>query len=134
MADKRDFRKVDEYTWELPTDYRSDMRVPVRVFADSKLFEAAFRDRSVEQLINTSTLPGIVKYAMALPDVHQGYGFPIGGVAGIDAGEGVISPGGVGYDINCGVRLLASNRAWHARRMLSAQRSTAACREPSRVK
>lgn len=109
MADKRDFRKVDEYTWELPTDYRSDMRVPVRVFADSELFEAAFRDRSVEQLIDTSTLPGIVKYAMALPDVHQGYGFPIGGVAGIDASEGVISPGGVGYDINCGVRLLASN-------------------------
>jgi tRNA-splicing ligase RtcB len=85
------------------------MRVPVRIFADAELFDAAFRDRTVEQLINTATLPGIVKYAMALPDMHQGYGFPIGGVAGIDADSGVISPGGVGYDINCGVRLLASH-------------------------
>jgi tRNA-splicing ligase RtcB len=85
------------------------MRVPVRVFADPELFNAAFGDRSIEQLVNTATLPGIVKYAMALPDVHQGYGFPIGGVAGIDADDGVISPGGVGYDINCGVRLLASH-------------------------
>jgi tRNA-splicing ligase RtcB len=109
MAGKRDFRRVDEFIWELPRDHRDDMRVPVRLFADAELFEAAFRDRSVEQLINTSTLPGIVKYAMALPDVHQGYGFPIGGVAGVDATDGVISPGGVGYDINCGVRLLASH-------------------------
>jgi len=109
MADKRDFHQVDNYTWELPTSYREDMRVPVRLFADSDLFSAAFGDRSIEQLVNTATLPGIVKYAMALPDVHQGYGFPIGGVAGIDADDGVISPGGVGYDINCGVRLLASH-------------------------
>ena len=108
MAEKRDFKQVDNYIWELPTSYREDMRVPVRLFADSELFNAAFGDRSIEQLVNTATLPGIVKYAMALPDVHQGYGFPIGGVAGIDADDGVISPGGVGYDINCGVRLLAS--------------------------
>jgi tRNA-splicing ligase RtcB len=85
------------------------MRVPVRIFADSELFDAAFGDRTVDQLINTATLPGIAKYAMALPDMHQGYGFPIGGVAGIDVDSGVISPGGVGYDINCGVRLLASH-------------------------
>lgn len=109
MADKRDFERVDEYIWELPSSYREDMRVPVRLFADSELFDAAFGDRSIEQLVNTATLPGIVEYAMALPDVHQGYGFPIGGVAGIDADDGVISPGGVGYDINCGVRLLASH-------------------------
>ncbi len=109
MADKQDFQRVDDYIWELPTGYREDMRVPVRLFADSELFNAAFGDRSIEQLVNTATLPGIVKYAMALPDVHQGYGFPIGGVAGIDADDGVISPGGVGYDINCGVRLLASH-------------------------
>jgi tRNA-splicing ligase RtcB len=108
MAHKKDFERVDKYIWELPTSYREDMRVPVRLFADSELFDAAFGDRSIEQLVNTATLPGIVKYAMALPDVHQGYGFPIGGVAGIDADDGVISPGGVGYDINCGVRLLAS--------------------------
>ena len=107
MASQQDFRRIDQYTWELPEDYRDDMRVPVRLFADAELFKAAFGDRTVEQLINTATLPGVVKYAMALPDMHQGYGFPIGGVAGIDAKSGVISPGG--YDINCGVRLLASN-------------------------
>jgi len=109
MAGRTDFEQVDNYIWELPTTYREDMRVPVRLFADSELFNAAFGDRSIEQLVNTATLPGIVKYALALPDVHQGYGFPIGGVAGIDADDGVISPGGVGYDINCGVRLLASH-------------------------
>jgi tRNA-splicing ligase RtcB len=109
MASKKDFQRIDKYTWELPKAHRGDMRVPVRVFADAELFDAAFRDRTVEQLINTATLPGIVKYSMALPDMHQGYGFPIGGVAGIDADLGVISPGGVGYDINCGVRLLASH-------------------------
>lgn len=112
MASKGDFRRIDQYTWELPKSHRGDMRVPVRLFADDELFDAAFGDRTVEQLINTSTLPGIVKYAMALPDMHQGYGFPIGGVAAIDAMNGVISPGGVGYDINCGVRLLASDLDW----------------------
>ncbi len=112
MTGKQDFQRVDRFTWELPKDHREDMRVPVRLYADSELFDAAFGDRTVEQLINTSTLPGIMKYAMALPDMHQGYGFPIGGVAGIDAESGVISPGGVGYDINCGVRLLASNLDW----------------------
>jgi len=112
MATKQDFQRIDEFTWELPKGHRGDMRVPVRLYADEALFDAAFGDRTVEQLINTSTLPGIEKYAMALPDMHQGYGFPIGGVAGIDAESGVISPGGVGYDINCGVRLLASNLDW----------------------
>jgi len=112
MASKQDFQRIDQYTWELSQNHRDDMRVPVRLYADSELFDAAFGDRSIEQLMNTATLPGIVKYAMALPDMHQGYGFPIGGVAGIDASSGVISPGGVGYDINCGVRLLASNLDW----------------------
>jgi tRNA-splicing ligase RtcB len=109
---KKDFRRIDNYTWELAEDFRDDMRVPVRLFANTELFEAAFGDRTVEQLVNTATLPGITKYAMALPDMHQGYGFPIGGVAGIDARSGVISPGGVGYDINCGVRLLGSHLDW----------------------
>ncbi len=101
MAQKKDFRRVDKYIWELPQDFRGDMRVPVRLFGSPELFEAAFRDRTVEQLTNTATLPGIVKYAMAMPDFHQGYGFPIGGVAAVRADSGVISPGGVGYDINC---------------------------------
>jgi tRNA-splicing ligase RtcB len=109
MAEKKDFKQVDEYIWELPASSRDDMRVPARLFGDKALFDAAFQDRTVEQLINTTSLPGIVGYAMAMPDFHQGYGFPIGGVAAMRADDGVISPGGVGYDINCGVRLLGSH-------------------------
>lgn len=109
MAQKSDFRQVDEYVWELPQDFRDDMRVPARLFGDAELFDAAFRDRTVEQLINTSTLPGLVKYVLAMPDFHQGYGFPIGGVAAMRLDTGVISPGGVGYDVNCGVRLLGTH-------------------------
>ncbi len=101
MVAKRDFRRIEKYIWELPKGVRDDMRVPARLFADGELLEAAFRDRTVEQLLNTTTLPGIVRYAMAMPDFHQGYGFPIGGVAAMRADGGVISPGGVGYDINC---------------------------------
>jgi tRNA-splicing ligase RtcB len=108
MVLKTDFQRVDKYIWELPEDFRDDMRVPARLFGDAELFDAAFGDRTVRQLANTATLPGIVKYAMALPDFHQGYGFPIGGVAAMKATSGVISPGGVGYDINCGVRLLGT--------------------------
>jgi tRNA-splicing ligase RtcB len=108
MVQKSDFQRVDTYIWELPKDFRDDMRVPARLFGDAELFAAAFRDRTVEQLANTATLPGIVKYALAMPDFHQGYGFPIGGVAAMRRDTGVISPGGVGYDINCGVRLLGT--------------------------
>lgn len=109
MVQKSDFKRVDEYIWELPKETRDDMRVPARLFGDAELFEAAFRDRTVEQLMNTATLPGIVKHALAMPDFHQGYGLPIGGVAATRADTGVISPGGVGYDINCGVRLLGTH-------------------------
>mgnify|MGYP006306327503 CR=1 FL=1 len=109
MVRKQDFKRIDEYTWELPRDYRDDMRVPARLLGDQMLFDAAFDDHTVEQLANTTTLPGVVRCTMAMPDFHQGYGFPIGGVAAIRAEDGVISPGGVGYDINCGVRLLASH-------------------------
>jgi len=105
---KSDFFRVAEQIWELPRDFREDMRAPARLYADEALLEAALTDNSVEQLVNTSTLPGIVKYAIAMPDIHQGYGFPIGGVVATRLPEGIISPGGVGYDINCGVRLLAS--------------------------
>ena len=109
MAQKNDFQRVGEYIWELPQDFRDDMRVPARLFGDAELFDAAFGDRTVEQLVNTATLPGIVKCAMAMPDFHQGYGFPIGGVAAMRADSGVISPGGVGFDINCGVRLMGTH-------------------------
>jgi tRNA-splicing ligase RtcB (3'-phosphate/5'-hydroxy nucleic acid ligase) len=96
--------------YEIPRTFRSDMRVPARVFLNEQLLQAALSDRSLWQLVNTTTLPGIQRYAYAMPDIHEGYGFPIGGVVAtaIDQG-GVISPGGIGYDINCGVRLLSTN-------------------------
>jgi tRNA-splicing ligase RtcB len=109
MVQISDFRQVDEFIWELPREFREDMRVPARLFADAALLEEAFSTRTIDQLVNTATLRGITRYAMAMPDFHQGYGFPIGGVAAMDMDKGVISPGGVGYDINCGVRLLASH-------------------------
>jgi tRNA-splicing ligase RtcB (3'-phosphate/5'-hydroxy nucleic acid ligase) len=102
-----DLRRIDETLWEIPAESRGDMRVPARVFADEELLAAIEQDRSLEQLQNVATLPGIVEAALAMPDIHQGYGFPVGGVAATELPDGVISPGGVGYDINCGVRLLA---------------------------
>ncbi|MBN2267530.1 MAG: RtcB family protein [Candidatus Babeliaceae bacterium] len=86
------------------------MRVPARVFASNKMLEQVLSDRSLEQLVNVTTLPGIKGHALAMPDVHEGYGFPIGGVAALSYDTGVISPGGIGYDINCGVRLLRSEK------------------------
>jgi tRNA-splicing ligase RtcB len=83
------------------------MRVPARLFADREILDAIRDDRSLEQLENVATLPGIVEAALAMPDIHQGYGFPVGGLAATEPPDGVVSPGGVGYDINCGVRLLA---------------------------
>src|SRR5574342_474099 len=94
---------------DIPVTTRSDMRVPARVYADDVLWEQISRDRSLDQLINVTTLPGVTRCAYGMPDVHEGYGFPVGGVAAMRAADGVISPGGVGYDINCGVRLLASD-------------------------
>ncbi len=101
-----ELREVGERLWELSADARADMRVPARVFADRELLTQIAGDRSLEQLQNVATLPGIVDAALAMPDIHQGYGFPVGGVAATETPDGVISPGGVGYDINCGVRLL----------------------------
>lgn len=98
--------RIDDELWELPIGTVPGMRVPARVFADDQLLDAIARDRSLEQLANVATLPGIAGAALAMPDIHQGYGFPVGGVAATSIEEGVISPGGVGYDINCGVRLL----------------------------
>ena len=99
--------RVDEVLWEIPAAARADMRVPARVFADRALLDAIAHDDSLEQLQNVATLPGIVEAAIAMPDIHQGYGFPVGAVAATAMPDGVVSPGGVGYDINCGVRLLA---------------------------
>ncbi|MBI2099610.1 RtcB family protein [Candidatus Uhrbacteria bacterium] len=101
-------KKINDFVFEIPRSHRPDMRVPGRIYSDEKLLKEISEDRSIEQLINVATLPGIQKYAIAMPDMHEGYGFPIGGVAAISSREGVVSPGGVGYDINCGVRLLRS--------------------------
>jgi len=105
QADK--VNKVSEGIWELPMSYKTGMRVPGRIFLSDVLMEG-LESGTLEQVANVATLPGIQKYSMAMPDAHLGYGFPIGGVAGFDLEEGVISPGGVGFDINCGVRLLKS--------------------------
>jgi tRNA-splicing ligase RtcB len=101
--------QISDTEWEIPTYIRHDMRVPVRVFATRELLEQIINDKSLEQAINASTLPGLVGHVIVMPDIHQGYGFPIGGVAATEYPGGVISPGAIGYDINCGVRLLASN-------------------------
>jgi len=110
---KKDFEQLGPFLYEIPQSYREDMRVPARFYADDKLLESALSDTSLDQLVNTATLPGVVKQAMAMPDIHQGYGFPIGGVVGTALPDGVISPGGVGYDINCGVRLLGTRLDRH---------------------
>jgi tRNA-splicing ligase RtcB len=108
MVSLKDLHQVSEYEWEIPQDFRSDMRAPVRIYATRRLLEAILEDKSLEQAVNAATLPGLVGAVTVMPDMHQGYGFPIGGVAATRYPQGVISPGAIGYDINCGVRLLAS--------------------------
>jgi len=99
--------RVHDYLWEIPRS--GEMRVPGRIYANEHMLDEIRDDPAVTQVANVACLPGIVGYSLAMPDIHWGYGFPIGGVAAIDADEGVISPGGVGYDINCGVRLIRTN-------------------------
>jgi len=109
MLQKENFRKITEWLWEIPQNFRPDMKAKARTYVSEKMLEESFKDRSLWQLVNVATLPGIINYSIAMPDMHEGYGFPIGGVAAMDARTGVISPGGVGYDINCGMRLLKSD-------------------------
>lgn len=109
MFDKSKLVKLEDFLWEIPVSFRSDMRVPARIYASDEMIGEIISDKSLEQLVNVAALPGIVNYSLAMPDVHEGYGFPVGGVAAFDAKEGIISPGGIGYDINCGVRLLKSS-------------------------
>ncbi|MBI4497324.1 MAG: RtcB family protein [Chloroflexi bacterium] len=101
--------RVDEYHWEIPQDYKPGMRVPGRIIADERIIRELREDQSLEQVANVAFLPGIVKYSLAMPDIHWGYGFPIGGVAATRWEDGVVSPGGVGFDINCGVRMLRTD-------------------------
>ena len=108
MLTLRDFTQLSDFEWEIPLTYRKDMRVPVRIFATHRLLIESLGDLSMEQAVNAATLPGVVGAVCVMPDMHQGYGFPIGGVAATHFPDGVISPGAIGYDINCGVRLLSS--------------------------
>jgi tRNA-splicing ligase RtcB len=108
MVEKSDLVRLSEYVWEIPKSYRGDMKVPARIYASNRLLKLIFRDRSLKQLVNTAAMPGVVKRVLVMPDAHQGYGPPIGGVVPTRFPEGVVSPGAVGYDINCGVRLMAS--------------------------
>src|SRR5262245_13888301 len=109
MAIIDSLRKVSDTVWELPATYKKGMRVPARIVATEKLVREM--DEAVyQQISNVATLPGITSYALCMPDGHSGYGFPIGGVAAMDVQEGgVISPGGIGFDINCGMRLVITN-------------------------
>jgi tRNA-splicing ligase RtcB len=101
--------KIDDYRWEIPVSYKSGMRVPGLVYADETMLEVIKEEQSLEQVANLAFLPGIIKHSLAMPDIHWGYGFPIGGVAAMRISDGVVSPGGVGYDINCGVRLIRTD-------------------------
>src|SRR5207237_7354253 len=101
--------RVDNNRWRIPTRFNANMHVPGMVYADDELIEQILEDNALQQVANVATLPGIVGYSLAMPDIHWGYGFPVGGVAATSAENGVVSPGGIGFDINCGVRLLATD-------------------------
>lgn len=107
--DRSQLERIDRYRWLAPRRARAGMLTDAVIYADERLIEPILKDLSIEQAMNVACLPGIVGRSLAMPDIHQGYGFPIGGVAATDWNRGVVSPGGVGFDINCGVRLLASN-------------------------
>src|SRR3954470_10947515 len=105
--------RVTDFCWRIPKSYKAGMRVDGLIFADDAMIELIRKDQAPEQVANVAFLPGIQHASLAMPDIHWGYGFCIGGVAATDPEEGgVISPGGVGYDINCGVRLLRTNLEW----------------------
>src|SRR4030042_1111269 len=101
MVSLKDLKKITDFEWEIPKTIHPDMKVPVRIFATRQLLEEVKDDNSLQQAVNSATLPGLVGHVIVMPDMHQGYGFPIGGVAATRYPEGVISPGGIGYDINC---------------------------------
>lgn len=104
-------QKLNDYLWEIPKTFRKDMRVPARIYATEKMLADITSDRSLNQLVNTTAIPGIQKYALAMPDVHEGYGVPVGGIFASLYPDGAVSPGAIGYDINCGVRLLKSEQS-----------------------
>jgi tRNA-splicing ligase RtcB len=106
---KKILQKLDEWRWVLPQEYKPGMRVPGLIYASEEMLDQMSEDMAIEQVANVAFLPGIVGYSLAMPDIHWGYGFPIGGVAAMRLEDGVISPGGVGFDINCGTRLIRTD-------------------------
>ncbi len=108
MSWLKTLNQIDDYRWELPKEYKRAMRVPALIFADRPMLEQLEGDQAIEQAANVATLPGIVGRSLAMPDIHWGYGFPIGGVAAMRVEDGVVSPGGVGFDINCGARVITT--------------------------
>ena len=101
--------KIDDYRWEIPQSYKKGMAVPGLIFTNESMLNHIWEEQVFQQVANVAFLPGIVDHSLAMPDIHWGYGFPIGGVAATRVRDGVVSPGGVGFDINCGVRLLRTN-------------------------
>ena len=101
--------KLDAYRWRIPTSYKPGMRVPGLIYADESMLGQIVEDQALEQVANVAFMPGIVGASLAMPDIHWGYGFAIGGVAAMRVSDGVVSPGGVGFDINCGVRIMRTN-------------------------
>ena len=102
-------KRKDDYRWEIPTSYKEGMTVPGLIYTSESMLSHIWEEQVFQQVANVAFLPGIVGYSLAMPDIHWGYGFPIGGVAATRVEDGVVSPGGVGFDINCGVRLVRTN-------------------------
>jgi tRNA-splicing ligase RtcB len=109
IREKIPLERVDTYRWRISQSYQPDMHVPGLIYADDELIEQMIDDNALQQVANVATLPGIVGYSLGMPDIHWGYGFPVGGVAATHAVSGVVSPGGIGFDINCGVRLISTD-------------------------
>ena len=102
-------KKINDFLWEIGKDENPAMNVPIHIYANEKIMQTMGKDRTLKQAMNAASLPSIVKHMLVMPDGHEGYGFPVGGVAAFPADDGIISPGAVGYDINCGVRLIKTN-------------------------
>src|SRR5437588_5897759 len=107
--EKIPLERVDPFRWRIPKRFNPEMRVSGMVYADDELIEQIIEDNALHQVANVATLPGVVGHSLAMPDIHWGYGFPVGGVAATSVVNGVVSPGGIGFDINCGVRMLATD-------------------------
>jgi len=134
MVTEKDLMKITDCLWEIPQSFRKDMLVSARIYATEKMLGEIIQDKSLEQAVNVATLPGIQKYSLAMPDIHEGYGFPIGGVAATTYPDGAVSPGGIGFDINCGVRLLRSEKTYNEIKKYLESLGTAIYREvPSGV-